>query len=304
MIAVLGFGGSLETLLALLCLNALLAYSGFIPISGGSFSLSFVAFVGFGAYVAGILSVDHGIGLAPAIIVAPISGALIALAFAKPLERLSGMYLALVSVAIISIFKVLAINLTSLTGGALGKLGIAPAIGLRVLIPAVAIVAGAMALVQHSALGRAMRMARSDPLAAGSMGINVVRLRMWLFVASAGLASGGGVLRAYYYGSVIPVDYSFDLLVVLLAIVILGGIGRWAGPIVGALVWTLLPEWLRPMERWRDVGIGLVLLVVILALPQGVVGGGGDLVNRARNRYQSRRQTRDDPAKTPATSEL
>lgn len=285
-LAVLGFGGSIETLITLVLLNIVLAYGGYIVVAGGSFSLAFVAFIGLGAYTAAILNVDHGIGIIPALAVAPVLAVLTASVLAKPLARLSGIYLALVSVAVISVFRVLLLNLDDLTGGALGKIGVTPRIGL----PALGLAAGGLAtlfwLVHRSMIGRAMRLVRADRLAASSLGIDVSTLQYRLFLASAAVGAVGGVLRAYYFGFVVPNEYGFHLLVILLAMVILGGVGHWSGPIVGAAVWTLLPEWLRPLDIWREVATGLILLAIIIALPQGVTGGLGDATRRLRHRLK------------------
>jgi branched-chain amino acid transport system permease protein len=292
--AVLGFDGTAQTLLELVLLNVLLAYSGYVVVAGGSFSLAFVAFIGLGAYTAAILSVDHSIGFLPALILAPILAAIGALVLAKPLERLSGVYLALVSVAAISVFRVCLLNFDSLTGGALGKSGIKPRIGSQELIVGAVIVVVVFALLYRSMVGRAMRLVRADPLVAASMGVNVRRLRLWLFVGSAALGAIGGVFRAYYTGFVVPGDYGFELLITLLAMVILGGVGHWTGPLIGAALWTLLPQWLDPLGLWREVATGFILLVIILLLPQGISGGVANLVHKGRRRLQSRRGDGDE----------
>lgn len=293
-LAVLGFDGTAQTLLELALLNALMAYSGYVVVAGGSFSLAFVAFIGLGAYTAAILSLDHSIGFLPALIIAPILAALGALVLAKPLERLSGVYLALVSVAVISVFRVLLLNFDSLTGGALGKSGIRPRIGTQELIVGAVVVVALFALIYRSMVGRAMRLVRADPLVAASMGVNVRRLRLWLFVASAALGAIGGVFRAYYTGFVVPGDYGFELLITLLAMVILGGVGHWTGPLIGAALWTLLPQWLDPLGLWRDVATGGILLLIILLLPQGISGGVRTVVHKARRRFQVRGSSEEE----------
>lgn len=286
LLAVFGFSGTTETLVTLILLNVVLAYGGYIVVAGGSFSLAFVAFIGLGAYTAAILNVDHDIGIVPALVLAPLLAVAAAAVLAKPLARLSGIYLALVSVAVISVFRVLLLNLDSLTGGALGKIGIGPRIGLPALAVASSAIAVVFWLVHRSMIGRAMRMVRVDRLAASSVGIDVSTLQYRLFLTSAAVGAVGGVLRAYYFGFVVPNEYGFHLLVVLLAMVILGGVGHWAGPIIGAAIWTVLPEWLRPLGTWREVATGLILLAIILALPQGITGGLADVGRRLSRRLQ------------------
>lgn len=288
MLSFLGFKGSFSTLLELVLIAAILAYSGYVVIAGGTFSFAFVAFIGIGAYTGAILTVDHGANLLVPLVTAPLIAMVVAAILAKPLERLSGVYLALVSVAIISVLRVVLLNLTDLTGGAIGINGVPSTIKLPHLLVAVGLLAVGFWLVQRSMLGRAMRLMRADPLVAESMGIDVRRLRFWLFLASAALGAIGGVLRASYFGFVVPGDYGFPMLIRILAIVILGGVAHWSAPIVGAAVWTLLPEWLRPLGHWREVVTGVVLLLIILLLPQGITGGAQDSYRRLRRRIKSR----------------
>ena len=287
-LAFLGFKGSVTTLLELVLIAAFLGYSGYVVVAGGTFSFAFVAFIGIGAYTGAILTVDHGTNLLVPLIAAPLIAVVIAAILAKPLERLSGVYLAIVSVAIISVLRVVLLNLTDFTGGALGKSGLPANIRLPQLLIAVGLLAVGFCFIQRSMLGRAMRLMRADPLVAESMGIDVRRLRFSLFLASAALGAVGGVLRASYFGFVVPGDYSFSLLIIILAIIILGGVGHWSAPIVGAAVWTLLPEWLRPLGHWREVVTGVVLLLISLLLPQGITGGVEDSSRRLRRRFRHR----------------
>lgn len=272
-LAFLGFGGSFTTVAELSLLSAVLAFSGYVVIAGGTFSFAFVAFIGIGAYTGAIMTVDHGMGLAAALVVAPIISMIVAAVLAKPLERLSGVYLALVSVAVISVLRVLLLNLTSITGGALGISGIPSTVDLPELLVAVVLLSIVFWQVQRSMVGRSMRLLRADPIVAESMGVNVPRLRFWLFIASAAIGAIGGVLRASYFGFVLPGDYGFPLLIRILSMVILGGVAHWSAPIIGAMMWTFLPEWFRPLGDWREVATGLVLLAIILLLPQGITGG-------------------------------
>lgn len=289
-VAFLGFGGSSQTLVELLLLSAILAYSAFAVMAGGSYSFAFVAFVSLGAYTGGYLMVDKGTTIWVALVVAPVLAGLAAAVVSRPLERVSGIYLALMSVALIMVFQVVVLNLPDLTGGATGKLGVPLEVDVLLLVAVTAVLALGFALVQRSMLGRAMRLLRADELVAASMGIHVRRLQLWLFITSAAIAAIGGALRASYLGFVTPREFGFDLLITILATVILGGLSHWSGPIVGAALWTLLPEWLRPLGEWREVAMGVILLVIIIVLPQGVTGGIADVRRRIRARRASRRE--------------
>lgn len=292
-LAFLGFGGSFTTVAELSLLSAILAFSGYVVIAGGTFSFAFVAFIGLGAYTGAIVTVDHGMSIWAALVIAPVISLAAATVLAKPLERLSGVYLALVSVAVISVLRVLLLNMTSVTGGALGISGVPSTIGLPELLTVVVLLSAGFWMVQRSMVGRAMRLLRADAIVAESMGVNVQRLRFWLFLASAAIGAVGGVLRASYFGFVLPGDYGFPLLVRILSIVILGGVAHWSAPILGAAFWTFLPEWYRPLGEWRDVAIGVTLLLIILVLPQGITGGLAERYRRLTSRMRGRRDAVD-----------
>jgi branched-chain amino acid transport system permease protein len=277
-----------ETLVELWLLNCLLAYSAYIVLTGGSFTLAYVAFIAIGAYTAGIGVTEHGFSLAEGLLVAPVCAGALALLIGRPLERLSGIYLSIASVGVVGLVQVLLLNLDGTTGGALGIPGINPPVSIALLVVAVVLVAIALRQVQHSNVGRAIRMTRIDPLVAGAMGVNVKRLRLWLFFGSAIIGCEAGVLRAHYFGFVTPEDYGFDMVVQLLAMVIIGGMGSWVGPLVGAAIFTLLPEWLRSFGDWRDVVTGVLLLAIIIVSREGVVGALRVQAHRQRQRLARR----------------
>lgn len=264
--------GLTDTLIELWLLNCLLAYSAYIVLTSGAFSFAYVAFIAIGAYTTAFLTAKHGGNIGEAIVIAPILCGLIALVLARPLERLSGVYLAIVSISFVGLVQVLLINLEGLTGGALGIAGIPLIVQMWWLALAVIVVALVLRQIERSNLGRAIRMTRVDPLVAGAMGVNVRRVRLWLFVASAALGGAAGVIRAHYFGFVTPSDYGFNLVVLLLAMVIIGGVGSWVGPLIGAFIFTMLPEWLRSFGDWRDVVTGALLLLIIIVSREGVAG--------------------------------
>lgn len=273
-----------ETTLALWLLNCMLAYSAFAVLTGGSFTLAYVAFVAVGAYTAGIGSVNHGWSLPEEMVVAPVIAGLASLVIARPLERLSGVYLSIASVGVVGLLQVLLLNFDGLTGGAIGISGVDPPVGLGLLGACVVILVLVLRQVQVSNLGRAIRMTRVDPLVAGAMGVNIGRLRLGLFVLSAVIGAEAGVLHAHYFGLVTPDDYGFTTVVQLLAMVIIGGVGSWAGPLIGAAVFTLLPEWLRSFGDWRDVVTGVLLLLIIVVSREGLVGAAKTQWHRRHHR--------------------
>lgn len=277
-----------QSIVELWLLNSLLAYSAYIVLTSGAFSFAYVAFIAVGAYTAGILATKHGGTLVEALIIAPIISGLVALVIARPLERLSGVYLAIVSVSLVGLVQVLLVNLDKLTNGPLGIAGIPLIIHTWELVLGVVLVALIMRQVERSNLGRAIRMTRLDPLVAGAMGVNVRRVRLWLFVASAVVAAIAGVLRGYYLGFIVPTDYGFDLVILLLAMVIIGGVGSWVGPLIGAAIFTLLPQWLQSFGDWRDVITGVLLLIIIIVSREGLASAIALQWHRQRARMARR----------------
>lgn len=107
---------------------------------------------------------------------------------------------------------------------------------------------------------------------------------MILVVVSAGTASLGGSLRAHYFGFVNPGDYGLTLVVSVIAMAVVGGLGHWAGPIVGAAFFTFVPQWTRSLGGWSAIGTAVILLVVIRYAPDGIMGLVGRLIASARMR--------------------
>ena len=219
-----------STLIELWLLNSILAYSAYIVLTGGAFSFAYVAFIAVGAYTAANLTVKHGHSILWGLVAAPVISAVVALVLAKPLERLSGVYLAIASISVVGIVQVLLVNWTKLTGGPLGIAGIPLVLEPWHLALVVIAIALTVRQLERSNLGRAIRMTRLDPIVAGTMGVDVRRVRLWLFVGSAVLGSWAGVLRAHYFGFVTPDDYGFNLVILLLAMVIIGGVGQLDRP--------------------------------------------------------------------------
>lgn len=273
------------TIVQLWLLNCMMAYSAFLGMVSGAFSIAYVAFIGLGAYTAGILATQHGVSMPVNLIVAAALCGVVALALVRPLERLGGIYLAIASVGIVALFQILLFNFADLTKGAEGIPNISLDVTTWILVVAVAITALLVRQFQRSDVGRATRMTRLDPIVAVSLGVNVRRLRVWLFVASAALGGVAGVLRAHYFGFVSPEVYGFELVVVLLAMVVVGGVGSWVGPLLGAAIFTLLPEWLQSFGEWRDVVTGALLLLIIIVTREGLTGAARYAWYTGRRRY-------------------
>ena len=275
----------------------------------GQLSLGHAALMAMGAYTTAILTK----ALAPVAFFAAtglhiwlgvIAGTAVAAAFgallAFPALRVRGPYLAMVTIAFgWVIFKVLQ-EWVSVTGGDLGLASIPKAqIGLYIFdtqsfyYVVLALFAVAFLLQQQlvgSQIGLAIRAMKHSEIAVSSVGINVHRLKVLVFVISAAFAGFGGTLFAHQQNYISPDNFQFFSSVFFLLAVLFGGAGTLLGPVIGAAVLTLLPEMLHDFEKFRLIVYGGFILVTLYFLPNGVMGL---LERRGAARADSRSAARD-----------
>jgi branched-chain amino acid transport system permease protein len=257
----------------------------------GALSLAQGAFFGLGAYATGILSTRLGwefTATFPAAILLPLAVAAIV---AAPVLRLQSHYFALATLGLAQVASLVAVNWTELTGGANGIAGV-PAV--TVLgetmprgVPMLAFVWGWVALgavlawrLLHGLKGLAFRLLREDEIAAASIGLDAGRLRFDAFLASAAFAGAAGALHAHTLRVVSPESIGFGIMVACLSMAVVGGRGRIAGAIVGALLLVALPEAFGILDRWRGFAYGAALLAAIVLMPWGLVGAAERLLAR------------------------
>jgi branched-chain amino acid transport system permease protein len=251
---------------------------------GGLLDLGYVAFYGIGAYAYALLDSPHyGIHL-PTIVSVPlivVIGAVCGLLVGLPSRRLTGDYLAIVTLFFLQLFQTVATNAQGFSGGPFGILNIDPfsffghdiavqhggvfAVSyLYIALAIFAIVYVALHMVNDSRTGRAWRSLREDPLAAEAMGMPVNWLKLMSFSFGAAVAALTGTLFAALNANVFPLTFYFVLLITIYTMVILGGSGRQAGVVLGALIVGPLLEILRDTSKSRYIffialAAGLVL---------------------------------------------
>ena len=259
-----------QTLIYSVGINALLALSIYIVLAIGQLSLGQAAFMGLGSYASALLTVKFDVPFAIALPAAALVPALIAFVISVPTLRLSGVYLAIATIGLGEVFRLLYIN-WDYAGGALGLNGIPEkAVGLWIFGILAALLA-VLVMLTRSRIGRAMEALREDEQAAGVMGIDVARLKMTALVTSAAIAGIAGALNAHVSSFIAPNDYGFDAAVTILSFALLGGIGSPFGPVLGALILTMLPEILRPLHDYRLVINGLMIVLVVIFMPRGLL---------------------------------
>lgn len=246
------------------------AFSQYIVLRAGVFSLATAGLAAIGAYTAGILAVTYGMHPVVGVIAATLAGMAAALVLSLPLARLRGVYQAIATVAFVQIIVSLNIWAEGLTGGAMGLNGIPKTVGTFWLAVAAL---GAIYLIwamERTRIGRAFNAIRQDEAVAAALGVNIVWHQALAFAVSGALAGLFGALEAYHAYALDPGQFAFPFLIAILSYVILGGRNSVLGPIVGTAILIALPEIARPLDENRMVIYGIMLIVVINYLPRGI----------------------------------
>src|SRR5213593_3297540 len=268
--AIADFLATYSTTLAIVGINALLALSVWLTLYAGQLTLGNAAFMAIGAYASALLGRHLGVPFPLALAL----GALAAAAVAAPLGlivfRLRGVYLAIATLAFGEVVRVILLA-TPITGKGQGLNGIPPTTEIWHIYVSLAVVAYVLWRVQGSTVGRAWAAIREDELASASQGIAVGRHKLAAFVIGALIAGWAGGLSAHVTFSIDPSDFGFTKAVQVLVFAVVGGIPNVLGPILGAGLFTALPELLRPLKDYRDIFQGAILLLVIVYLPRGLV---------------------------------
>lgn len=263
------FWSTYNTLVYSIGVHALLALSIWLTLACGLLSMANAAFMGIGAYVAALLSLHAGWPFAAVLAASAAAPAVVALIIGIPTLRLSGVYLAMATLAFGEVVRITVLNL-DITGGPEGLNGIPQSTQGWHIVAILAFVVYGLARLQRSRIGRAFESIREDEVAASLMGINVARHKLFAFVLGAALAGVAGGLNAHFTFFISPREYGFENAVDILTMAVLGGTGSLIGPMLGAAILTLLPELLRFLHDFRGVFNGIVLVLVVLFLPKGI----------------------------------
>lgn len=244
----------------------------------GQVSFGHAAYFGVGAYAAALATQHAAAGTLSALLLAPIAAALIAALFGLFCVRLSGVYLAMLTLAFAQIVWSVVFQ-SAWSGGDNGLLSIWPQglwthpVAYYYLTAVVSIVA--LGVIRHLAFtpfGYALRAGRDSPLRAEATGIDVRRYQWAAFALAGAFAGLAGGLHAFHKGSVFPNLMSIAQSVDALVMVLLGGLQTLIGPVVGAGLYHLLQtEMMRATEYWRLI-LGLIIIGLVVAFPQGISG--------------------------------
>ncbi len=260
----------------------------FIMGPAGMVSFGHAAYFGLGAYAAALLFKKAGLPMELALVLAPFCAGLFAVVYGWFCVRLSGVYLAMLTLAFAQISWSIVFQWDELTSGSNGMVGIWPSAWLAdksvyyyLTLALCGLGIAFLWRVLFSPFGYVLRAGRDSPLRAEAIGIDVRGFQWFAFILAGTLAGLAGAVFAFSKGSISPSVVSIGQSTDGLVMVLLGGVDTLTGPIVGAAIFTWLRDTLaRETDFWRAV-LGLVILLIVVVFPQGLVGGLKVLVRRA-----------------------
>jgi len=260
-----------------LSLNLLLGYT-------GQLSLGHAAFFGIGAYTSALLTLTLEWSFWPALAAAIALAGAAGWFIGRLSLKLRGAYFVLVTISFAGVISLVSVNWIELTNGPLGLPGVpAPELGpwsLRTKTAYYYLVLAAVALsyvvsrrLVGSRIGRAFVALRENEALAESIGVDVTHYLVLAAVVSAAMAGLGGSLYAHYTRFVSPEVFLFSYTVTMVIMVVAGGKGTLAGPLVGAVLFTALPEVLRAATswQWQMLAYGVLLVLLVVFMPRGIV---------------------------------
>jgi branched-chain amino acid transport system permease protein len=272
-------------------LNLILGFAGMFAFAHG-------AFMAIGAYVSALLMNKFGVSYLVAMPAAGLAAALVGCSIGIPAIRVSGLYLAMVTMGFSEIVQWILRNWKPVTSGTDGISVASPVFfGVELsddfqtfyIILAVCAVMTALAqFIIRSRLGRAFVAIRDGEIAAQSSGINVARTKVLAFAISAFYAGVGGSLFSLTQHYITPDNFNLYQTIMQFCMVIVGGASSLIGPFIGAAILTWLPELLRNAQAFQEIGFGLLLIVFVIFVPKGLAGLLIDKGLLPREEYSSR----------------
>lgn len=249
-------------------LNLIVGYS-------GQLSLGHAGFMAIGAYATGILTRQQPsmTMFVISIFVGVLLTGVVAFLVGMPTLRLQGDYLAIATLGVAEIIRIVILNLEDLTNGAAGLSGIPFLANWRIAFIMTIIAMIVVVNFTHGSMGRAIISVREDEVAAKSLGINTFTYKMIAFVLGAMTASMAGSLHASYFSVINPGQFTLDRSVDILIIVVFGGIGSMTGSVVAAVILAILNTYLQQFGALRMIIYALILILIMLFKPSGLLGG-------------------------------
>lgn len=249
----------------------------------GQISLGNAAFYGIGAYSTAIITTRTGCPILLSVLLSVIVATVIGMLLAYPASRLVGHFLALLTICFGQLFYLVVANFSSWSGGFSG-INFIPELSLfgyelktnqqyfYVVLISVVIFLLAKQRIVHSRHGRALIAIRENEHAAEGNGIPVVRYKVFAFAATAVFTSFTGCMYAHLVGFISPETFKQNQSLIYLTMLLLGGMGNFAGPLIGAVLITIINEYLQVFGSYQMLIYGAIIIIIILFMPEGIVG--------------------------------
>jgi ABC-type branched-subunit amino acid transport system permease subunit len=289
------FAGSYQIYLAELILINVVAAIGLNLLTGncGQISLCHASLIAIGAYGTALFTTRLGVSYALALPAGVVLTTLLGASLSYPARRLSGLYLALVTLGFLEVVSIVIEEFPNFTGGVRGLKLPTPELAGRPLkaaslyyfvlgLTVLAICAGWN--IQRSRYGRAFNAVRQSAIVAQALAISPGRTKLIAFSIAAAFAGLAGGLFTAVVGFIDPTEFDISASLRQITFIVVGGLGSVLGSVVGALILTLLPEVLRGANEYSDVAYGAILLATLLLAPKGLVGVAASLFSRLRRK--------------------
>lgn len=249
--------------------NILMAWSVYVALMSGTLTFASGAFMAVGAYGAGVMTTKFAWPLLLAVWPVALAAGLLAMAVSIPVLRTRGIYLILVTMGMAVCVRTLLEAMPAL-GGVSGLGGLYDAEPWHIVV-LVLLIGSLLFVLQHLPLQRTLDAVREDERIAASCGINPKAVKVAAFGASAFIAALAGAFYAHYVNFIRPANFDINASIFPVLFVILGGVRNMWGPLLGAVLMTLLPEFLRPVAEWRNTIFCAAIVVMLLFRPEGLL---------------------------------
>lgn len=260
----------------------------------GQLSLGHTAFLGVGAYASALVSLKLGAPYWVCLLAALCITLVLSLLFGLIVLRLRGPYFVIVSLCFAEVLAIVTTNWVGLTNGPMGLPGIEPPsfFGYEIIsktdfyyfmLVIVLVMTYIISRLINSVVGRAAISLRENEELAESVGVSAFKFGMVMFVTASLFAATAGSFYAHYISYINPEIFGFIYMITMLVMLVTGGKGTIMGPMLGCIIFTVLPEMLRGASHLRDPVFGLILIIVAIFMPQGLKG----LIDRMIQRFRS-----------------
>ena len=261
--------GYASGVLAIYLINVVIAYAVFLPASAGVINLGSAGFMALGAYCSAYLNATFALPVALTMSIAALLSGVVGFLVAFPILRTRGIYLVLATYAFGEIVSGVLVNL-DVVGGAAGY-PVNTYIGLGAIAAATLAVIAVVVYLSHTRYGLTIRAVHDDEPAASLFGVNTRLAKVASFAIGAAIGGLAGALYGHHYNYIDVGYFDASLSIYVLLYVLIGGTQTPYGPLVGAAVFSLLPEALRHSDRWRYVIFAAVIIILMSFRPEGLI---------------------------------